>query len=71
MTIGFSNAVPRISLSSFDNDPSTIMIKSNIIRRDEYDPYGFNSILSRFHKRSKLYGIDKDKDDFPNTINFV
>jgi hypothetical protein len=71
VTIALSDAFPHIFLSSFNKDPSTTVIKSKFVRSDEYDPYGFNSILSRFHKRSKLYGIDKDKTYFPKEINFV
>ncbi len=55
----------------FDNDPSTIFVKSNIVRREEYDPYGFNSILSRFNKRSKLYGINNNQNSSPNEINLI
>jgi hypothetical protein len=55
----------------FDNDPSTIFVKSKIVRRGEYDPYGFNSILSRFNKRSKLYGINHNQNSSPNEINLI
>ncbi len=55
LTTTVSNAFPHESRSSSENDPSTIVLNSNIVRREEYDPYGFNSILSRFHKRSRSY----------------
>lgn len=44
-----------------------------MVRRDVFDPYGFNSILSRFVKRDKFYEypikrtidlIDRDEDEF-------
>ena len=39
---------------------------ANVIRRDDYDPYGFNSILSRFHKRSKLSDVNEHINPFRN-----
>lgn len=70
LTINLSDAFPYISQSSFDNDPSTIVVKSNFVRREEYDPYGFNSILSRFYKRSQFDDIDKNKRYSSDEINF-
>ncbi len=46
------NAYPYVDQNTYNNDPSNIDATSNMVRREDYDPYGFNSILSRFHKRS-------------------
>jgi hypothetical protein len=62
LTITLSNAYPHAFQSSSENDPSATVLKSNILRREEYDPYGFNSILSRFHKRSRSYWNVQNKD---------
>ncbi len=62
-----SNAYPYAFQNTFDNDRSMIVDNSNIVRREEYDPYGFNSILSRFYKRSN----NKHNNHFPNQMYFV
>jgi hypothetical protein len=67
LTITLSNALPYTFENTFDNDPSTVLVKSNIVRREEYDPYGFNSILSRFHKRFN----DKQNKNLPNQPYFA
>jgi hypothetical protein len=71
MTIIFSDAFPQTYLYSLDNDRPIIADNSDIVRREEYDPYGFNSILSRYYKRSRLYGIIRNEDDSSNELNFI
>jgi len=44
-----SNAFPQ----TMDYEPMSLVDRADFVRREDYDPYGFNSILSRFHKRSK------------------
>jgi len=71
VSIIFSHAFPQTSLYSPDNDRPIIADNLDIVRREEYDPYGFNSILSRYYKRSRLYGIIRNEDDFSNELNFI
>ncbi|CAF0810054.1 unnamed protein product [Rotaria sp. Silwood1] len=52
LAITISDSFPNAYLSSLNNDPSTIAVKPNIVRREDFDPYGLNSILSRFSKSS-------------------
>ncbi|CAF2384685.1 unnamed protein product [Rotaria sp. Silwood2] len=71
LTITISNSFPNAYLSSFNEDPLTIALKSNVVRRDDFDPYGFNSILSRFSRHSNLYGIENNNKYFSDEFNFV
>ncbi|CAF0994632.1 unnamed protein product [Adineta steineri] len=70
LTMTFSNAFPYSSRSSYDEETLPIMPNPSHVRREEYDPYGFNSILSRYNKRSKLYDTVKDNNYSPNELNF-
>jgi hypothetical protein len=51
------DAFPYLSSLDFDDSPPSILVDSRFIRRDVFDPYGFNTILTRFVKRNKLYNI--------------
>ena len=45
--------------------PNIIISKpSHLTRREEYDPYGINSILSRFYKRSRLFHWEPEAHPF-------
>ncbi|CAF1299814.1 unnamed protein product [Adineta ricciae] len=61
----FNNAFSNASPSSLEIDSLVNVVKSRMIRREEYDPYGFNSILSRYYKRSKF-----DEITVPDELNF-
>jgi hypothetical protein len=54
-----NDAFPYPSSFYFDDVPASIVADSQIRRREVFDPYGFNSILSRFVKRDGLYDIHK------------
>lgn len=44
-----------------DDIPTSILADSRIRRYDIYDPYGLNTILSRFSKRNALYDTYKKR----------
>jgi len=67
------DAFPYLSSFEFDDNSSSDPFDSHIIRRHVFDPYGFNSILTRFVKHNKLndmptkrtiHLINQDEYDF-------
>ncbi|CAF0968558.1 unnamed protein product [Rotaria sordida] len=71
LTITISDGLPNVYPPSSNEDLSTVAVKPIIARREYFDPYGFNSILSRFIKRSNLYDTDDNKKCFSDEINFA
>ena len=67
----YNNAFSNASPSSLDIDSLVNVVNSRMIRREEYDPYGFNSILSRYYKRSEIYDATVPDDHYsPEEFNF-
>ncbi|CAF3983803.1 unnamed protein product, partial [Rotaria magnacalcarata] len=66
-----SNAFPSLYASSLNNDPLKFLAKSNNARRDNFDPYGLNSILSRFSKRENWHDIDNNSKYSSDETNFA
>ncbi|CAF3411427.1 unnamed protein product [Rotaria socialis] len=66
-----SNAFPSLCVSSLTKDPLKVLAKSNIARRDNFDPYGLNSILSRFSKRENWRDSDDNSKYSSDETNFA
>jgi hypothetical protein len=52
-----AHAYPTRSLDHRNGPWPSILIDAHRLRREQYDPYGFNSILTRLNKR-----FDSDKN---------
>ncbi|UJR09550.1 hypothetical protein I4U23_013786 [Adineta vaga] len=61
ITIFSTNALPYPSSFYSDDTPESLFDDSYIQRREVFDPYGFNSILSRFVDHGPYYGMQKKR----------
>ena len=64
LAVTFIDAFPHGPLPSDDSDFAANVVPLPMARRDDFDPYGFNSILSRFHKRSKPLGMQPFDENY-------
>ncbi|CAF1153521.1 unnamed protein product [Rotaria sordida] len=58
-----NHALPISSSFHFDDNPSSTKNDLFMKRKEVHDPYGFNTILSRFIKRIKFDDIDKEESN--------
>ena len=65
------NALPYSSETLSANNVPINLANLKVVRREDYDPYGFNSILSRFHKRSKSPHLVQHINAFPKEQSSV
>ncbi|UJR36566.1 hypothetical protein I4U23_029285 [Adineta vaga] len=71
LAVTFTDAFQHTPLSSVDTHSLSNVVNARVVRREEYDPYGFNSILSRYYKRSKFYGTRSNENYSPDELSFI